>query len=47
MYYSMKRVVHESDRLIEISLMDNEQGWKTLQMDELCTMSFRSTGTIL
>jgi hypothetical protein len=45
-YHSMKRVLAESDRLIKIS-REPEEGWKTMEMDEKCTMSVRANKTLM
>lgn len=42
----MKRVFAESERLIQIS-KEPEEGWKTMQMDEKCTMSVRANKTLM
>ena len=45
-YHSMKRVIYESERLISISLAQ-EEGWKMMKMNEECTFSVRANNTIM
>lgn len=48
-YKSMKRVVAESDILLKKAYEKDEQdeAWKQLQMNELCTISVRTNKTLM
>lgn len=45
-YTSMKRVLIESQKLLELSRQSDE-GWKTIDIDEKCKMAVRSNKTLM